>query len=81
VNIREAVVEGYRQGYEDAQHGIPARPQDLEVHASTPYEAAPDLLAALEQAFPTDDSGAMFVDDEIVRTARAAIAKARGIES
>lgn len=42
------------------------------------YRAAPDLLAALEEAFPTDTAGSMFVDDEAVRRARAAITKAKG---
>jgi hypothetical protein len=42
------------------------------------HGAAPELLAALEQAFPTTTSGAMFIDEEVVKTARAAIAKATG---
>lgn len=45
------------------------------------HAAAPDLLAALETAFPTDTAGAMFVDDEVVGRARAAIDKAKGSEN
>jgi len=83
-SVRDAVIEGYRQGYEDAQHGIPARPQDLEVRDANLYAAAPDLLAALERVvksvYPLGASmtGIEDYSQGDLEAARAAIAKAKG---